>query len=82
MQNKQPAARRGREVIKCIYLISGVALLPDRGSRVATAKRLNAEIIFINTPREECIKRAMFDEERGDKEKQIRIIDEYFVKLS
>lgn len=64
---------------KTIWVISG---LPDREIRLATAKRLNAEIVFINTPYEKCIAHAMADSTRKDKDKQRQIINEYFSKLS
>ena len=62
-----------------IWVISG---LPDSTVRQQTARRLNAEIIFMKTSLDECIKRASLDGERIDKETQYRIISEYFEKLN
>lgn len=64
---------------KTIWVISA---LPDRAQREATAKRLGATIIFIDTDRQTCIQQAMGDETRIDKAVQLKIIDEYFKKLT
>ena len=61
--------------VKTAWVIAG---LPNRYKREALARKLGAEIIFIATPFEECITRAMNDPERKDKEKQRQIITQYF----
>lgn len=64
---------------KNVWVISG---LPDKRLREETAKFLKAKIIFMETSKEECLRRAMNDPERIDKEKQIKIIEGYFKVLS
>lgn len=44
------------------------------------AKYLNAECIFMDIPEDECIRRAKKDDARTDKEKELRIIREWFRK--
>lgn len=69
------------EHINCenIWVISGLA---DSDERQRTAHRLNAEIVFINTPYEECLRRAENDSTRKDKVTQKYIINKYFDKLT
>lgn len=69
------------EKINCenIWVISG---LPNALERERTANSLNAEIIFINTSYDECIRRAEFDDSRKDKVVQRKIIYKYFKRLT
>ena len=55
-----------------------VAGLPDADERMKLQKRLNAKSIFIDASKEKCIYQAMNDEEREDKEIQIKIINKWF----
>lgn len=64
---------------KTIWVIAG---LPERQRRMAVARHLKAELVFLPTPKEECIERAMNDPERQDKEQQRKIIEGYFRVLS
>lgn len=64
---------------KAVWVIAG---LPNLNQRAAVAKRLNAQIISMPTSKEECIKRAMHDTERSDKEKQRQIIEQYFNQMT
>ena len=64
---------------KTIWVIAG---LPERQRRLDMARYLKAELIYMQTPKEECLKRAMNDPERQDKEQQRKIIEGYFRVLS
>ena len=64
---------------KNIWVIAG---LPERQRRLDTARYLKAELIYMQTPKEECLKRALNDPERQDKEQQRKIIEGYFHVLS
>ena len=56
-----------------------VAGLPKREGRIALKERLNAdELIHIEATKEECIERAMKDDERTNKDLQMQIIDKWF----
>ena len=69
-----------RREIECqnVWVVAG---LPRREERMSLMERLNAEMIFICTSRDECIQRALQDDERLDKEKQLAIINKYFDKF-
>ena len=56
-----------------------IGAFPKAAERQQLAERLNAELIFINTSYSQCISRAMKDDERTDKELQLRIIDKWFL---
>jgi len=58
-----------------------IAGLPEKKRREELAKRLRAELIHIDTPKEVCLARARADDERKDKQTQYRIIEKYFEKL-
>lgn len=58
-----------------------IATLPKRDERLALQKRIKAELIYIATSMEECLKRAKRDDERQNKELQYKIIEKYFKTL-
>lgn len=70
-----------REVIRCnnIWVVAG---LPNAIDREYLKNRLRAELIQIKATKEECIDRAMKDDEREDKELQMRIIDKWFANFT
>ena len=56
-----------------------VAGLPKEEEREQLRRYLKAdEMVHMDATYDECITRAMNDEERRDKEKQVRIIDKWF----
>lgn len=55
-----------------------IGSLANSGERQALAHRLAAKLIFIDTSYGECVRRAMKDAERKDKELQLFIIDKWF----
>ena len=55
-----------------------VASLPRRGEREELQCRLRAEMVRMITSMQECIDRAYADDERTDKELQVRIIERWF----
>ena len=55
------------------YIVAG---LPHRGEREALARRLGAELVYIDTSEDECIKRA-----EGRPSHTIQIIQNYFVNF-
>lgn len=55
-----------------------ISCLPKKFEREKIRKELNAKLIFIDTPYEECLNRAKNDPKRQDKELQIKIIDDFF----
>ncbi len=59
-----------------------VASLPNGKKRRQLANKLNAKIVKINATKEECIKNAINDPERKDKELQMQIIQKYFDEYS
>lgn len=63
---------------KTAWIIAG---LPDGFERQALAKRLNAELIFMGVSKEECIRRAMGDNSRENKELQMEMIEKYFANF-
>ena len=58
-----------------------VATLPRRKEREALAQELGAELVHIDTSIQECIDRAMADDDRTDKEQQRLIILKYFERV-
>jgi predicted kinase len=58
-----------------------IATLPEKQKREELSRRLRAELVHIDTPRERCIEQARKDETRKNKELQYRIIDKYFRRL-
>lgn len=60
---------------KTIWVIAG---LPTRKQRSELASRLHAELIHIDTDISICIERILLDDERKDKEIQMKILDSYF----
>lgn len=65
------------ESIECknIWVVSA---LPVKADRIALSNRLGAKLIHIDTDKEECLKRAMADNERKNKNFQKIIIDKYW----
>lgn len=56
-----------------------IALLPTRAERRELKARLNAdELIHIDTGIDDCISNMLADKKRKDKEKEMKIIDDYF----
>lgn len=55
-----------------------IATLPKKNERLSLQKRLKAELIHIDTSKEECLKRARNDDERQNKELQYKIIEKFF----
>ena len=56
-----------------------IALLPTRAQRRELKARLNAdELIHIDTSIDDCVSNMLGDKKRKDKEKEMKIIDEYF----
>lgn len=55
-----------------------VAGLPKRQEREELSQRLHADLIFIDVDKDECIRRALSDSERSDKELQVDIITKWF----
>lgn len=66
-----------RREIQCdnVWIIAG---LPRREQRDALKVRLDAKLVFVQATKEECIERALKDEERTDKDKQLFIIEKLF----
>lgn len=65
-----------REIPCNVWVVAGLPRLADRARLI---KRLKPdEVLFMNVPKEECIQRALNDNERADKELQIRIINKWF----
>lgn len=63
---------------EAVWIVAG---LPKKEERETLARRLKAELIHIDTSKEECIKRARQDEQRRYKEQQFKIIKKYFERL-
>ena len=55
-----------------------IAGLPKKADRDRLAARLKAKVVFLNTTEDECVRRAIADDTRTDKNFQIKIITEYF----
>lgn len=55
-----------------------IGCLPKKKEREYLAKRLRAELIHIDTNKEECLGRAMLDDRRTKKYEQKKIIEKYF----
>lgn len=55
-----------------------VSMLPTRKQREQLARRLNAELIHMDADIDTCIDRILKDDERIDKEKQMKLLDKYF----
>lgn len=64
--------------VKTAWIVAG---LPDSFERQALAKRLNAELIFMGVSKEECIRRAISDNSRENKELQVDMIEKYFANF-
>ncbi|HBA50077.1 MAG TPA: HNH endonuclease [Lachnospiraceae bacterium] len=60
---------------RSIWVVAG---LPRRSERTALRDRLRAELIFIDTDYDECIRRSELDLERKDKEKNREFIRKWF----
>jgi len=58
-----------------IWVVAG---LPKRQEREELKERLKAELIFIDTPIHECIRRARADKERQDKQRQVDVITKWW----
>lgn len=81
-----PFAERIRELI--YEIVAGreqyfekiwiIVTLPKREDREALAKRLKGELIHIDTDKEECMRRARFDDDRLNKSKEMGAVDWYF----
>ncbi|MBR1701933.1 MAG: hypothetical protein IJ716_08255 [Lachnospiraceae bacterium] len=59
-----------------------IGLFPKAADRNEIAKRLRAKLIYIKASEQQCIARAMHDDERKDKELQLRIIEKWFVSYT
>lgn len=57
-----------------------IGLLPDKSQRQELEQRLKAELVFIDATLEECIDRAMLDEDRKNKELHKDLIEKWFAK--
>jgi predicted kinase len=57
-----------------------VASLPIAEERNELRSRLGAQLVFMEATEAECMKRAMADDERQDKEKQVAVIRKWFKK--
>lgn len=55
-----------------------IASLPTKRQRKELATRLDAELIHMDADIETCIERILSDDNRTDKEHQMRMIDQYF----
>lgn len=55
-----------------------VAMLPTRQERKLLSSRLQAKLIHIETDIDTCVERILEDDEREDKEFQMKIVDKYF----
>ncbi len=55
-----------------------IACLPKKEDRDQMRRRFGANLISLEVSRTECMRRAMNDPERIDKERQIEIIEKYF----
>lgn len=62
---------------KC-WVIAG---LPKKSDRDSLAARLRGRVVFLETSEDECVRRAIADSDRPDKDFQIKIITEYFTTL-
>ena len=60
---------------KNIWVVAG---LPNKTQRIDLKNRLKAELIYIDTPIHECIKRVRNDSTRMDKQQQIDIINQWW----
>ena len=60
-----------------VWVIGG---LPNYDEREALRRRLDAELVFIEATKEQCIERAMNDPERKDKDIQVKVIEKWFKK--
>lgn len=60
---------------KQVWIIAG---LPKREQRHELAKRLNADLVFIEATFQECYTRSLHDQERKDKALQLAIIEKWF----
>lgn len=60
---------------KTIWII---ALLPTREQRKEIQNRFDCQLIHIDTDIETCIQRVLADDERKDKELQMKMLDKYF----
>jgi len=58
-----------------------VTMLPEKDKRIRLQQKLKAELIHIDTGKEECLLRARTDGSRRDKQTQYKIIHDYFEKL-
>ncbi|MCM1220644.1 MAG: ATP-binding protein [Lachnospiraceae bacterium] len=58
-----------------------IAGLPKKADRDNLAARLRGRVVFLETSEDECIRRAITDNDRSDKDFQIKIITEYFTTL-
>lgn len=64
---------------KSVWIVAG---LPEKEERDQLAIKVKAdELIYIEASEEECIKRAMEDKERKNKEIQMKIIKKWFKKF-
>lgn len=65
---------------KNIWVIAG---LPDTAKRLQLYNKLKADsMIFIEATKEECIRRAFDDDKRKNKDRQIRIINDWFERYT
>ncbi len=66
---------QGKVFADKIYIIAG---LPSKAERLELKERLSAELIHIDTPMDECLRRAKQDADRIDKVREEKIIREYW----
>lgn len=51
---------------------------PDASRVAALAKRLNAEIVEMDTQKDECVKRILEDDSRNDAKKDVALVEAWF----
>lgn len=58
-----------------------IACLPTQKERDDLVERFDAELIHLDVPKEECLKRAAYDGDCSRISLQVRIIEKYFEKV-
>ena len=58
-----------------------IASLPDRKEREELARRLKAELVYMDAAYHECLRRVEGDNERGDKVQQKYFIDKWWERF-
>ena len=62
---------------KNVWVVGG---LPTKTERESLKERIDADLIYMDVTKEECIRRVMLDVERKDKQKQTEIIEQWWNK--